>query len=194
MALHTLALPLASALTAGAKSAALAPDADAWLAAHAHPIVSVDPAHADDSDLEPLRAIVGDARIVLIGEASHQAGTDMLARARMIRWLRDELGFGVVLIESGLGDVKVVQDALDAGEPVEEAAPRGIFSLWSGTEEGLAGLREAADGMMLLGYDAQTSGPRGSAEPWRPLLATALAAADALPEAERLDAARRERL
>ncbi|HEY4118078.1 MAG TPA: erythromycin esterase family protein, partial [Byssovorax sp.] len=58
----------------------------AALAPHAHPLVS-------DRDLDPLLERIGDARFVLLGEASHGTSEFYAWRARVTRRLVAERGF-----------------------------------------------------------------------------------------------------
>ena len=56
------------------------------------------------SDFDPLIARVGDARFVLIGEASHGTHEFYRERARITRRLIDELGFNAVAVEADWPD------------------------------------------------------------------------------------------
>lgn len=105
-----------------------------WLAANARPIRSVDPADEDFSDLEPLAAAIGEARVVQLGEPSHNAGTCFAAKARLIKFLHQRLGFSVVVWESGLYDVDLAEAGLRADEDPSAAAQRGILRNWSASE------------------------------------------------------------
>ncbi|GAB3399512.1 erythromycin esterase family protein [Flindersiella endophytica] len=72
-----------------------------WLCGNAHRLRTLDPADDDFSDLEPLRDIVGDARVVSIGESTHRVHEFYQLRHRMIRFLVRELGFTAHVMESG---------------------------------------------------------------------------------------------
>jgi erythromycin esterase len=54
---------------------------------------------AHDADLDPLLARIGDARYVLLGEASHGTSEYYLWRARLTRRLIREQGFSVIAVE-----------------------------------------------------------------------------------------------
>lgn len=71
-----------------------------WLAAGAQPLASADP-DADSADLEPLRALVGDARIVALGEAVYGSSDAVALNHRIVAFLVQEMGFNVVALESG---------------------------------------------------------------------------------------------
>ena len=59
----------------------------AWLRDHARRLRTLDPADADVTDLAPLREIVGDARVVAIGESMHRVHEFCRLRDRMLRFL-----------------------------------------------------------------------------------------------------------
>jgi erythromycin esterase len=132
----TAALAFGGAPRLTSPAAAQSPDAlQAWLAAHAKAIRTVDPQGQDFSDLEPLAAAVGTARVVQLGEPSHNAGTCFAAKVRLIKFLHQRLGFDVVVWESGIYDVDLVEAGLRAGMEPAAAAQRGILRNWSGSEE-----------------------------------------------------------
>ncbi|MFL5542988.1 MAG: hypothetical protein ACJ8J0_28675, partial [Longimicrobiaceae bacterium] len=106
-----------------------------WLQANAHPIRSLDVADRDFSDLEPLKAAIGSSRVVLLGEQSHGDGTTFLAKARLIAFLHQEMGFDVLAWESGIWDVHRVWEHVQAGEAVIPASRRGVFTIWTRSEQ-----------------------------------------------------------
>jgi len=128
---------LAFALLSNAGTAAPQP-ADAlqdWIAKSSVSIRSINAADADFSDLEPMGQAIGSARVVQLGEPSHGAGTGFEAKARLVRFLHERLGFDVLVWESGLYDVRLTEAGLRAGEDPRKAAQRGIFSIWSAAAE-----------------------------------------------------------
>ncbi|KUL35423.1 hypothetical protein ADL22_27380 [Streptomyces sp. NRRL F-4489] len=68
------------------------------------------------TDLEPLRDLVGDARVVALGENSHQIREFGLLRDRILRFLVQELGFTVYAMEFGAAEGRAV-DAWVQGGP-----------------------------------------------------------------------------
>ena len=106
-----------------------------WIENQAVAIRSIDPNDEDFSDLEPLAAAIGSARVVQLGEPSHGAGSAFAAKARLIKFLHRRLGFDVVAWESGFYDVRLSQRAMQAGESAVTAAQRGILAVWSNAAE-----------------------------------------------------------
>jgi erythromycin esterase len=136
-----------------------------WLAAHVKAVRTVDPMAEDFSDLEPLAAAIGTARVVQLGEPSHNAGTCFSAKARLIKFLHQRLGFDVVIWESGIYDVELVEAGLRAGENPAAAARRGILQNWSWSEECLPLFAYAqqshgtARPLAMAGFDSSLTSP-----------------------------------
>ena len=104
---------------AGCGSSAPDPAALESLHAHAHPITG------SASDYAPLLSAIGDAQIVLLGEATHGTHEFYVERARITRLLIEEKGFTAVALEAdavdaaradawvrGVGPDSTVEDAL----------------------------------------------------------------------------------
>src|ERR1044071_4229598 len=125
-----------AALATAARGASQPPDSlQDWLAAHARAIRTVDPHDEDFTDLEPIAAAIGKARVVQLGEPSHNAGSCFAAKARLIKFLHQRLKFDVVIWESGIYDVTLVDAALRGGEAPVTAARRGLLRNWASSEE-----------------------------------------------------------
>lgn len=65
------------------------------------PVKSIDPANEDFSDLLPLAEKIGQSRLVLLGEATHQEGTTDRAKLRLIKFLHQKMVFDVLALEGG---------------------------------------------------------------------------------------------
>jgi erythromycin esterase len=141
-----------------------------WLASQAIPVASIDPGSMDFSDLQPLREVIGDARVVLLGEQSHGDGTVFLAKTRLIEFLHQEMGFDVLAFESGLFDMRKAWEAMVQGRDAREAFSTGVFGIWAGSAEVqplIAYLGEVAHSdhpLELAGFDCKftASGSRDS--------------------------------
>ncbi|MCK7622416.1 erythromycin esterase family protein [Streptomyces sp. RS10V-4] len=90
-----------------------------WVTRHASRLAGLgtgaDP-QAPLTDLEPLRDLVGGARVVALGESSHQIREFGLLRHRILRFLVQELGFTVYAMEYGAAEGRAV-DAWVQGGP-----------------------------------------------------------------------------
>jgi erythromycin esterase-like protein len=85
-------------------------------------------------DADTLRDLVGDAQVVLIGEASHGTHEFYAARADMTRWLIEELGFCAVAAEADWPDAYRVNRFVRgrSDDSTAEEALRGFerFPTW----------------------------------------------------------------
>lgn len=80
-----------------------------------YPLRTLDPDDEDFSDLAPLRDIVGDARVVAIGESTHKVHEFYQLRHRLTRFLVTELGFTAMVMESGFPEGLAVNDWVCGG-------------------------------------------------------------------------------
>lgn len=106
-----------------------------WLAEHAVAVRSIAPADEDFSDLEPLVSRIGNARVVALGEGTHGDGAAFLAKARLVRFLHQKMGFDVLAWEAGFFDVPRMDAALRSDIPLAEAAKRGLYRMWRTSQE-----------------------------------------------------------
>ena len=70
----------------------VSPEVVRWATESAVELATTDP-EAPLDDLEPLRHIVEDARVVFLGESRHDAGDQFRMKHRIIRFLVEEMGF-----------------------------------------------------------------------------------------------------
>jgi erythromycin esterase len=98
--------------TAGASWAQqLTPDERSVLGSAA---VDLDPSKA--ASWSAIAEAIGDRRVVLLGEFTHGTGEVQAVRNELIRFLHESLGFDVLLLETGIGEI-VYSDARRDVEP-----------------------------------------------------------------------------
>ncbi len=87
---------------------------------------------AGPDDLDPLMERVGDARIVLLGEASHGTHEYYTWRTAITRRLVAELGFSFVAVEGDWPDCEQVDRAvtLAPGAPGDPRAALAWYDRW----------------------------------------------------------------
>ena len=140
----------------------------AWLKQNVVAFSSIDPNDDDFSDLRPLKKLIGDARVVQLGEQSHGDGTCFETKIRLIKFLHQEMGFDILAFESGLYDCEVAWRQFKDGQAGLEAAKQGVFGIWTGsgqTSELWSYLATQANSdlpLRLTGFDCQFTAPGSS--------------------------------
>ncbi|GAB3379108.1 erythromycin esterase family protein [Amycolatopsis echigonensis] len=119
-----------------------------------------------DGDVAAIASLIGDARIVAIGENNHHVREFGELRARLLRRLVEDHGFTVLGFESGFAEGDLVQQWLSGGPgTVTEIAREGFtFSLGESVEvhEMLTWMRSHG-GVRFAGLDLPSSS--GSPQP-----------------------------
>lgn len=105
----------------------------AWLATAATPITSFAP-DAPLTDLEPLRKIVGAARLVGLGEATHGSSEFFAFKRRALEFLVRELGFTDFAIENGWEETEAADAWIQGGPGELQTALRALSPLWQTRE------------------------------------------------------------
>lgn len=166
-----------------------------WLSRNATPIQSIDPTIANDdfADLKPLMAAIGNSRIVVLGEQSHGDGATFLAKARLIKFLHQRMGFDVLAWEAGLFNCHDMDSAVrNPAVPLDDAMRRGLYPIWAMSAQvrpvfeyarSVSGTNRPLE---MIGFDHQFSGTGGGTR-WRDALIAFIDKADPaiLPESLR---------
>ena len=102
-----------------------------WVQGNAVSLESVKPGHSFD-DLRPVKKIIGDARIVCLGESRHDAREHFLFKHRMIEFLVAEMGFTLFAMEESLPCAMKINDYIHGGEGDPEALlnSMGAWYIW----------------------------------------------------------------
>ncbi|MFN8652102.1 MAG: erythromycin esterase family protein [Gemmatimonadales bacterium] len=120
-------------LVAGPQRAELA-----WLRSHATPLIRVDPgsAGAGERDLAALDTIIGQARIVALGESTHGTSEFFRLKHRVLEHLVRERGIRLFAIEANTFSAERVNAWVQGGPGTVGEAMRGMFQVWNTTEMG----------------------------------------------------------
>lgn len=109
----------------------------AWLDEHVVPLISCEAGHGF-ADFAPLEAMIGDARIVGLGESTHGTREHFQMKHRLVEYLVEELGFSWFAIEASTPEANRL-DAYVLGDEGDPAALIHGMYFWTwNTEEVLA--------------------------------------------------------
>lgn len=116
-----------------------------WVKQNAQSFSSSDPSDTDYSDLQAFGNAVGNARIVALAEPDHGSGTVFDMKTRLVKYLHEQKGFDVLMMESSMFSVnRVWQQALSGqnvddvavGPPVGGVSQPSIFFMYSMSAQG----------------------------------------------------------
>lgn len=118
-------------------AAALAGEPDervAWLRKHAIPLKTWEAGRGED-DLRPLKAVLGDARIVSLGECTHGTREVFQMKHRLLEFLVTEMGFSIFSIEASMPEAYRLNDFVLHGRGDPEELINGMYFWTWNTEE-----------------------------------------------------------
>jgi len=138
-----------------------------WLKANVLPIASAEPG-TDFKDLEQLRPLIGDARIVSLGEATHGTREFFQLKHRMIEYCVSQLGFTMIGFEAEYGATLAVNDYVLNGKGNALDVVAGM-DFWTWDTEEVVALVEwvrawnvaNARKVKFYGFDMQSSPASG---------------------------------
>ncbi|QKG58509.1 hypothetical protein GKZ68_18855 [Hymenobacter sp. BRD128] len=90
-------------------------------------MASVSPTDTTFAELEFLRAEIGSARVVFLGEPTHGEGNVLAAKARLLAYLQQRLGFTTLAMESSFFDLHKAQRQISIGKSVGKNLNGSIF-------------------------------------------------------------------
>ncbi|MCL1697227.1 erythromycin esterase family protein [Lysinibacillus sp. BPa_S21] len=108
-----------------------------WTNDHAYSLTSIQPEAVGKQnipstkfeDLEMLKPLLHDKRIVFLGESSHGTAEFSLAKTRLIQFLHQEMGYNVLAFESGMGDAMNAQGQIDK-QIAKQTMKDAIYPVW----------------------------------------------------------------
>ena len=108
--------------------------ARSWLKTNAIRLSTVEAGHGF-ADMQPLKKVIGDARIVSLGEATHGSREFFQLKHRMLEFLATEKGFTIFSIEANMPEAYRLNDYVLNGNGDPATLIKGMyFWTWS-TEE-----------------------------------------------------------
>jgi erythromycin esterase len=111
-----------------------------WLKANAIPFDTTEP-NSSFEDLTPLKKIIGDARIVALGEATHGTHEFFQIKHRMLEFLVEEMGFNTFAIEANWPEANLINDYIQTGKGDPAELLKGLYFWTWDTQEVLDMIR-----------------------------------------------------
>ena len=114
-----------------------------------------------------LRQALRNADIILLGEPYHHPKYYPF-KIQLVKYLHDQLGFGVIAFESGLFQMDMVNTDIKNGDDISSAFEKGLFPIWTLTYEFeelypyLDSLKKEGFPMEIAGFDCQISSSNAS--------------------------------
>lgn len=106
----------------------------AWLARHTWGLRTADADGGDNSDLDAIRRIVGDARVIALGEDTHGTSEYFRMKHRLTRYMVEEMDARVFAIEANQLAVEPINRYVHGGVGPVEQVMRGMFAVWNTQE------------------------------------------------------------
>jgi len=145
----------------------LTPAQLAWLRTNAVELATVEAGHGF-AELQPLKAMIGSARVVGLGEGTHGTREYFQAKHRLLEFLATEMGFTLFSIEANMPEAYALNDYVLGGPGDVEALIAGMY-FWTWNTEEVRDMVEwmrafnsklAAEGstdrVQFTGFDMQT--------------------------------------
>ena len=133
-----------------------------WIRTNAIPLKTVEAGHGFD-DMMPLKRVVGDARVVALGEATHGTREFFQLKHRMVEFLATQMGFSIFTIEANMPESYKLNDYVLHGTGDPKELLRGMYFWTWQTEEVLAMIewmrdfnRSGKGHIEFTGFDMQT--------------------------------------
>jgi len=111
-----------------------------WIRSNAIRLATPEAGHGF-ADLQPLKRLIGDARIVSLGEATHGSREFFQFKHRMLEFLASEMGFSIFSIEANMPEAYRLNDYVLNGTGDPAQLLRGMYFWTWDTEEVLEMIR-----------------------------------------------------
>jgi erythromycin esterase-like protein len=105
-----------------------------WVRANAIKLTTPEAGHGFD-DMQPLKKIIGDARIVELGEATHGTREFFQLKHRMLEFLATQMGFTIFSIEANMPEAYRLNEYVLTGKGDPKALLAGMYFWTWNTEE-----------------------------------------------------------
>ncbi|GGG19858.1 erythromycin esterase family protein [Paenibacillus aceti] len=143
-------------------------DWEVWTRDHAYRLETIKPVEGkiepgSFNDLEMLKPLLHDKRIVFLGESSHGVAEFNQAKTRLIQFLHEEMDYNVLAFESGMSNASIAYGNA-VSKSAEQTMKDSIFGVWWSKEilplfNYLKDTQTTEKPLMLTGFDIQTQPP-----------------------------------
>ena len=137
-----------------------------WTRQNHFPVRSIVATPNDDfADLQFLKTVIGNRRVVQLGESGHGVAEFDSAKVRLIQFFHEQMGFDVMAFESSIYECFAANTAANSASMLRGS----IFAVWA-TEEVLPlftyiqSTQDTEHPVILAGFDTQISSASGVAE------------------------------
>ncbi len=110
------------------------PDELSWLRHHAIEFKTCEPGGGVE-DLMPLKELIGDARIVALGEGTHGTREFFQMKHRLVEFLAREMGFAIFSIEASMPEAYRLNDFVLTGKGDPKELIKGMYFWTWNTQE-----------------------------------------------------------
>lgn len=118
----------------------------------------------DFSSFKQLDPLLKDVEIVMLGEQSHGEGTAYESKIKLIKYLHQNLGYDLLVFESGFYDSKKAWDLIEDNNDISLSLANSITYLWATTKEFrhlvnyTEALKNSDNPLKILGFDSHFTG------------------------------------
>lgn len=106
-----------------------------FLDANQFKIKTIDLNEGENSDFHFLKNFIGNSEIVLLGEQDHGDGTSFIAKAKIIKYLHEEMGFNVLAYESDFYDCNIKGNQFKEKKILIAELKKSLWNFWSSGKE-----------------------------------------------------------
>lgn len=123
------------------------------------PISSINLRDTSDVDLDHLAEAIGESRIVMLGGMDHNDGETIRAKARIVRYLHQRLGFSVLAFPSDFYGTNMLWDTKRHGDSALMAVPESITGTteFGALKDYITDHSRGGRQLEITGYDIETN-------------------------------------
>lgn len=110
-------------------------ETQSWLKNEVYPASNLNFEDSDFDQFNDLKSAIGDKSIIMLGEQTHGDGTTFRAKALLVKFLHEEMGFNVLVFESGFYQSHKTWSELEMGSPHKSVIQKGIHNRWSRVQQ-----------------------------------------------------------